>query len=181
VQLGCSVIGYNEARLSGFLEITMWLARAVVKVNLIAEMTPRFPARRGVFPETLKISALGFPNAESLREWGKSLNRAAWFTGWFAPSEFLACTTFGRDPRSDKPNLIDLMFNTQTRPPERTAAFTVTTSMAGGRLAKKAVTKKAKKASARKATKKAGKKTTKKSAVRKSSKRKSAAKKGRRQ
>jgi hypothetical protein len=96
----------------------MWLSRPVIKANLIAEMTQRFPARHGNFPETLKIASLGFPSDESRREWGKALNRATWFSGWFTPSEFLACVTLGVDPKSTAPNLIDLMFNTQTRPPE---------------------------------------------------------------
>jgi hypothetical protein len=135
----------------------MWLARAVIKSNLIAEMTPRFPARHGVFPESLKISELGFPSQESLREWGKVLNRSTWFTGWFTPSEFLACATFGRTPKSDKPNLIDLMFNTQTRPPEQTVMLSTSLSVAPTRPAKKAVKKAAKKAT-KKATKKAPKK-----------------------
>lgn len=99
----------------------MWLSRDAIKANLIAEMKLRFPARGGNFPETLKISALGFANAESLREWGKSLNRKVWFQGWFAPSEFLACVTLGRVV-PPKPNLIDLMFNTQTRQPEAAVA-----------------------------------------------------------
>jgi len=96
----------------------MWMPRDTIKANLIAEMKLRFPAREGKFPESLKISALGFPDTESLREWGKSLNRAVWFHGWFAPSEFLACMTLGRVEGSSKPDLIDMMFNTQTRPPE---------------------------------------------------------------
>jgi hypothetical protein len=100
----------------------MWMSRDTIKANLIAEMKLRFPARGGNFPESLKISALGFPDTESLREWGKSLNRAVWFHGWFAPSEFLACVTLGRVEGSSKPNLIDLMFNTQTRPPEAAVA-----------------------------------------------------------
>jgi hypothetical protein len=96
----------------------MWLSRAAVKANLIAEMTGRFPARHGNFPDGLKLSDLGFPSTESLREFGKVLNRLPWFHGWFAPSEFLACVTLGPVAGSDKPNLIDLMFNAQTRPPE---------------------------------------------------------------
>jgi hypothetical protein len=115
----------------------MWLARAGIKANLIAEMTQRFPARHGVFPESLKIADLGFPNQESLREWGKTLNRATWFTGWFTPSEFLACVTLGRIPNSDKPNLVDLMFNTQTRPPEQTATVTPLAATASKTGAKK--------------------------------------------
>lgn len=119
----------------------MWMSRDAIKANLIAEMKLRFPARGGNFPESLKISALGFPNAESLREWGKSLNRKVWFHGWFAPSEFLACVTLGRvDP--PKPNLIDLMFNTQTRPSEAAVAEV----MVAARVAKprkRAVAKKA--------------------------------------
>jgi hypothetical protein len=156
----------------------MWLAREVIKANLVAEMTPRFPARHGNFPEAMKISALGFPNSESLREWGKILNRAKWFTGWFTPSEFLACETFGRDPKATKPkpNLIDLMFNTQTRPPELTVSFTAAKSLAGGKSVKSAA-KKAKKA-AKASAKKAGKKTAKKPPAKKAIKKKLAKKKG---
>lgn len=102
----------------------MWLSKDAIRANLIAEMTPRFPARHGIFPDNLKISALGFASPESLREWGKKLNRATWFTGWFTPSEFLACVTIGPLPDSKQPNIIDLMFNTQTRPPERAASAT---------------------------------------------------------
>lgn len=102
----------------------MWLSKAEVRAHLVADMTKRFSGRNGNFPNKLKISALGFPSAESLREWGKALNRAKWFTGWFTPSEFLGCVTIGPVPNSDDPNLIDLMFNTQTRPPERAASRT---------------------------------------------------------
>jgi hypothetical protein len=99
----------------------MWLSRAQIRANLIAEMTSRFPARHGDFPDKLKIASLGFPNDESRREWGKQLNRASWFTGWFTPSEFLGCVTVG--PVSPpQPNLIDLLFNTQVRPPEQQIA-----------------------------------------------------------
>src|SRR5690349_4496530 len=97
----------------------MWLSREQVRANLIVEMTGRFPARHGNFPDSLKIATLGFPSAESLREWGKHVNRLPWFTGWFTPSEFLACVTVGPVP-AGTPNLIDLMFNTQVRPPENT-------------------------------------------------------------
>ena len=99
--------------------------RDEVKRHLTADLTARFPGRGGVFPETLPIKALGFPSKESLRTFGMQLNHAPWFTGWFTPSEFLACTRIGRDPKTDPtnndPNWIDLMFNTQTRPPESVA------------------------------------------------------------
>jgi hypothetical protein len=133
----------------------MWLSKAAVRANLVADMTTRFPARHGNFPDKLKIAALGFPSAESLREWGKALNRANWFTGWFAPSEFLACVTIGPVPNSKDPNIVDLMFNTQTRPPEPAAAFAESVS-AGIRAPRKAAkkvkkaAKKAKKAAKRK-------------------------------
>lgn len=99
----------------------MALSRDQIKAHLIADMTVRFPARHGVFPEALKITSLGFPNAESRREWGKKVNQSPWFPGWFTPSEFLACVTFGKDPTSQDPNLIDLMLATQNRPQESNA------------------------------------------------------------
>jgi hypothetical protein len=94
-----------------------WLSREQVRANLAAEMTSRFPARHGNFPDKLKIASLGFPNDESRREWGKQLNRGSWFTGWFTPSEFLGCVTVG-PVNPPQPNLVDLLFNTQVRPPE---------------------------------------------------------------
>ena len=101
------------------------LSRDEVKADLIAEMTVRFPGRHGNFPESLKISSLGFPSDESRREWGKQVNDSPWYTGWFTPSEFLACVTLGRDPQNDptnkNKNLIDLMYGTQNRPPESSA------------------------------------------------------------
>ena len=98
-----------------------WLSRAQIRANLVAEMTGRFPARHGNFPDGLKIASLGFPSDESRREWGKHLNRVPWFTGWFTPSEFLSCVTVGPvDP--PQPNLVDLLFNTQVRPPEHQIA-----------------------------------------------------------
>jgi|SRR6185295_11648383 len=103
----------------------MTMSRDQVKAHLIADMTGRFPAWHGNFPEDLKIASLGFPSDASRREWGKQLNLAQWFPGWFTPTEFLACVTLGRDPAHDptnkNANLIDLMFKTQSRPPENTA------------------------------------------------------------
>jgi hypothetical protein len=103
----------------------MTLLREQVKGHLVEDMTVRFPARHGLFPESLKIASLGFPTDESRREWGKKVNQSPWFPGWFTPSEFLACVTFGKDPENDptnkNPNLIDLMFATQSRPPESNA------------------------------------------------------------
>ena len=96
----------------------MALSRDGIKAHLIADMTVRFPQRHGNFPETLKIASLGFPTPESRREWSKKVNQSPWYTGWFTPSEFMACVTLGKDPNSTKPNLIDLMFNTQGRPAE---------------------------------------------------------------
>ena len=99
----------------------MWLSRAAVKANLIAEMTGRFPARHGNFPDKLKLSELGFPSKASLLRFGVELHKLPWFHGWFARSEFFDVVdhgTFGQVQGPDKPNLIDLMFNTQTRPPE---------------------------------------------------------------
>lgn len=99
------------------------LSRAQVKAHLVADMTVRFPAMNGKFPESLKLSTLPFPSAESRREWGKQLNNASWYTGWFTPSEFLACVTLGRDPKNDpankNKNLIDLMYSTQNRAQEQ--------------------------------------------------------------
>jgi len=96
----------------------MTLSKAQVRSHLVADMTIRFPGRHGNFPDSLKIASLGFPSDESRREWGKKVNQAPWFTGWFTPSEFMACITLGKVDESDDPNLIDLMYNTQTRAPE---------------------------------------------------------------
>ncbi|SPP92806.1 protein of unknown function [Bradyrhizobium vignae] len=127
----------------------MWLSKEAIRANLVADMTTRFPARHGNFPDKLKISALGFPSPESLREWGKALNRAPWFTGWFAPSEFLACVTVGPVPNSNQPNIVDLMFNTQTRPHETSSTFAAMARLsdaASGRTRKRAAAKKASRA-----------------------------------
>jgi hypothetical protein len=97
----------------------MTLSKSQVRSHLVADMTVRFPARHGVFPDSLKIASLGFPMPESQREWGKQVNAAPWFTGWFTPSEFMACVTIGKV--DEKPNLIDLIYNTQTRAPENAA------------------------------------------------------------
>lgn len=102
----------------------MALSRDQVKSSLTVELKKRFPARKS-FPEELKISKLNFPSSASRREWGKKLNQVEWYSGWFTPSEFLACVTIGKDPESDPKdenlNLIDLMFSTQGRAPENTA------------------------------------------------------------
>jgi hypothetical protein len=145
----------------------MWLGKEAIRANIVADMTTRFPARHGNFPDKLKLASLGFPSAESRREWGKALNRASWFTGWFTPSEFLACVTLGPVPGSKDPNLVDLMFNTQTRPPERPASRAQMLSLSDATPAAlnlgKAVKPKTKKALAKKKSK-ASKKPMKKRA-----------------
>jgi|1185.fasta_scaffold48572_2 hypothetical protein len=129
----------------------MPLSRDEVKAHLLVEMNRRFPGRNGRFPESLKIASLGFPSPQSLREWGKRVNSLSWYRGWFTPSEFMACVTFGLVPGSDKPNLIDLMYRTQTRPPQVGGAGPSALSLASN------VTSKARAAKSGKATKPAAK------------------------
>jgi hypothetical protein len=102
----------------------MALTRIKVKQALIGELERRFPARTS-WPEEFRLSRLGFRTKESLRAWGMTLNNAAWYRGWFTPSEFMSCVTIGRDPENDPSNenmnLIDLMYRTQGRSPEMMA------------------------------------------------------------